>query len=102
MKTRSRWYWVLSVLVLLLVACVIGSPTVTPQAEVTPVGGQEPAPSPGTYYSPESGVRLRYPDGWDNQEDPDGNALTMFLSPDGYLQPTSGRPWFLIVENRLD
>lgn len=24
------------------------------------------------------------------------------LSPDGYLQPTSGRPWFLIVENRLD
>ena len=23
------------------------------------------------------------------------------LSPDGYLQPTSGRPWFLIVENRL-
>ena len=24
------------------------------------------------------------------------------LSPDGYLQPTSRRPWFLIVENRLD
>ena len=24
------------------------------------------------------------------------------LSPDGYLQPSSRRPWFLIVENRLD
>jgi len=24
------------------------------------------------------------------------------LSPDGHLQPTSRRPWFLIIENRLD
>ena len=24
------------------------------------------------------------------------------LSPEGYLQPTSHRPWFLVIENRLN
>jgi oligopeptide transport system substrate-binding protein len=84
MKPALRWQFLSLLLVPFLLACVIGG-TGTPKTDPTPGAALEPTLPPYTFSSPENGVQVPYPPSWSNQDDPDGNALTLFFPPDDSL-----------------